>query len=303
MAKSFGVSAIDVGGSVIYGITESNVNPGIENMLEGGDDSAYMSFLAANVIAPVATFTTKAIATAAGICGVSGVDASDSNVSIYFQQRASGGVREGASKHVKLQIVNGIMVPTTIQGDQSSATLSYQVFAVWDGTNDPLQKSINQSLPSITNLNESFVSSEVYEGGSLIGDVVSTSVDFGLQIGTEQTDGNEYPDIAYISAIGGTGNVITNNLDYIDTSGTEGKAISGTGGEVEIFFKKKSDGTTRYANDTANHVKITMNKGQIKPGNIGGTHGSTATMELVLEGTYDGTNAPFTITTGSQITT
>ena len=303
MAQSFGISAIVVGATTIHEIQESNVDPGINNILEGGDDSAYNSFLSANIIAPVATFTTKAIATAAGVCGVAGLDITSNNVAIYFQQRASGSIREGASKHVKLLMTKGIMVPTTLSGDQARGSLSYQIFVIWDGTNSPLQKSINQSLPSIDATDESFVSSEVYEGGSLIGDVVSMELNFGLQVVTEQTDGNEYPDLAYIQTVQPGGSIVTNNLDYIDTVGSEGKRILGTGGEVECFFKRKTDGVKRYANGTANHIKVAMTKGMIKPGQVGGSHGGKATLTLVLEPVYDESNPPFTLTTGTAIAT
>ena len=300
--KAFTISAVQVGATVIHQIQDSELDPGIEALLMSGDGAVYNAFSADAQIAPVCRFTSTALKTALDACGVAGLKIDgDTNFLLYFQQYADGGTREGVSKHVKLTVVNGFLAPVSVTADNRSASITYQVFAIFDGTNDPVQKAINQSLPEVDEVDEGYVVGPVYVNGAAVGSIVDTNIDFGLNVEAVQVDGLVYPDMSYVNQVQPSMRSNTHDLDIVDTIGINGIKQSGTGSESDLFLRALDDEGTRKAGTGSSHIKFTQRKGKIKPGGIRGSHGGRATFEIIFEPTYDATNAPITINTASAI--
>lgn len=137
-------------------VSDGGHNPQIEAMVEGAASGVDPTFAALRGTAPVVTFTTPALATALGVCGVAGLAVTDANaVVLYYGKLAIGGSYEAGSVHVTVTCNEGMLVLNSISGEHSGpATASYTFHATYDGTNAAFIIAANVALPSLTALAE-----------------------------------------------------------------------------------------------------------------------------------------------------
>jgi len=293
--------AVDVDSVLIDGITDQSVDPGTGNLILGADGKPYPTYAVGANVAPTIAFSTTAVATALAKVGTAGLAlAAADAVTCYFQMLANGGLRAGASLHLKVLVSDGIIIPMTLAaaGD-APASIDYQVVATYDGTNAPLIVTPNQSLAGAPTVGELFFLGPVKINGTQVTGVQSIEVDFGISLVVRGSDGLLYPSFVAIAAIAPTIRITTTDVEALSTFGIDGTGQSATASEV--YFRAGVDGGTRAANATSVHLKIatTASKGRISVQGVGG--GEAAAVIIIQPTSSDGDTHPLTVTASTTI--
>lgn len=281
-------------------VQDFTCDPGTAVRVLSGDGGVYATYAYTSRIAPTLGFTTTDLPAALGKAALTGFAlGSGHTADAYLQLCAEGGTRAGASSHYKLTVNQGILVPTTLAADQDQAALSYTMHATYDCTNEPIALCASETLATGATTAVHFVAGPVVVNGTTINGVQSISVDFGIQVRTLWGDGAHRPTYCYIAAIRPVIRVATLDVSVLNTFGFAGTAQSTT--DSLVYFTKCAEGSTRVANATAEHVKLTIDEGEISCEPITGADGAELGAVLVITPTYDGTYAPIVISTVSAI--
>ena len=160
---SFKLFSVTVGSTHIP-VTESAYNPQVEALVEGAASTIDPTALGRRGSKDITTFTTPALGTALGVCGVNGKKITGADIVVLtYAQLATGGTYASGSSHVAITINEGYMVLNGGGGDaNSAASLQFSVFAITDGVNDPLEIDRAVALPNVSQL------AELYSLNSLV---------------------------------------------------------------------------------------------------------------------------------------
>lgn len=291
----------------IHQITDSNLDPGISEMLVGGSGDLDFGYGASAEVKPQLSFSTTACGTALGIAGVNGYAFTGGGAAFYFRPVGVGATRTDTAC-VKIAAAAGLVVPKSMKASDSSkdpAKIDYDVyFLSSDGVTAPLTTSTGVTLPSVPLASEAFTSGALKLNGAFIPTVNDLSIDFGLKCETQKSDGCAYPSWAGI-----TGNRKVEvsptiyDMTQLDALGTAGAALNNGLALTAwiVWFKKVASGGTRVANATAGHLKIAGTTGFLRHDKHGGSQGKATTGALKFWGLYDGTNSVATVTNGAAI--
>ncbi|OHB82796.1 MAG: hypothetical protein A2V98_25890 [Planctomycetes bacterium RBG_16_64_12] len=294
---SHGLYAVKIGSTVLGGITQQNVVTAAEVRGEASSGEIYsrIQSLVSQGFTP--SFSTLAIAAALGACGALGASLASANLILYAQKHQDGGGRASGSVHRSFTFVKGILAPKQLQVDhRGDATLSYDAVVVYDGVNEPLVIGDTVALPSLgSSQAERFTLGSVEIGGVTLTTKMSLSIDFGLDVISEGHDSNLYDTIA---SIRGQQTVLTltgRNPEWIKSTNIPLYGKAGTHLNTAIYLRKRADGGSFVADETAEHIAMTA-CGFCVPENIfqasGKDYGSVG-LRMPLK--YDGTNAPLVI--------
>lgn len=283
----------------ISSIVDQNLDPQIEDVMEGGSGTLDTEFAAVMQAKPMLEFTTTALASALAIVGLNAF-AITSQTDFYFQKINQGGTIASGSNHIKVAATKGIICPKTIEAAQNEvAKIVYGFYAIsTDGSTAPLAVSTGQALPTITPVDEMFTVGPVTINGSNLAAVQRLSVDFGIQTEIVGSDGNAYPTFAGvvdrqpIITVGGL------DMTALSTFNINGIALS----TWKAYFRKIAEGGTRVADGTAEHVKLSGTTGLFRPGGVRGSNRQPLEGDWQIKPTFDGTNDVIQISTGSTIT-
>lgn len=255
----YGLSAVDVGGTVCGGMTSTGQPSNIiteEIATDGGVHAVFQALLSRS---PQPTFTTHSIATMAGLAGVNGKDIStlSNGVIFYAQKRAQAGIREGVTSHVKFAYEDGILIPTALSATQEgSATITYIAHVIASGSSDPETITDNQSLPTLDNQDERFGIGSVTLGGVIIDRVTSVEVDFGITVNVLMADGEIFPKFASIDTIFPIITIQTRNAEFSAADITM-DGVDGTLANTIIYLRKRASASQYVADVNVEHVKMT----------------------------------------------
>jgi hypothetical protein len=253
---------------------------------------------------PRMSFTTRAIATALGLCGVDGTDISTlttGGLIGYLQQFADGGSRAGATAHRKIAIAQGLLYPTRLSVSHGGlAEISYEAFATYDGSNDPIVITESQSLPEAPADTDRYGLGVLEVGGVTIGLLTSLEIDFGLKVMADAADGEIWPDECWIAEFIPRITLRTKKAKAWGAAGIDMEGKQATHANTEFFLRHRTR-TGFVADATESHVKFTAAglAHFTEPFNANGTEPGEAT--LVIETEYDGTNDPIVIDTAAAI--
>jgi len=253
---------------------------------------------------PRLSFTTRALATALGLCGFGGTDISGltSGLVGYQQQLGDGGTREGALSHRKIAIAKGLLYPTRISTNhQGTAELSYEAAATYDGSNDPIIITESQDLPAAVADAERFALGVVQVGGVTIGLLTSLEIDFGLKVVADSADSEIWPDEVWIAE---RHPKITLRTKKAKAWGATGISMAGQAATHAntIFYLRKRTQTGFVDDATAEHIKFTADGLAYLSDPFSARGTDPGEVGLTIETEYDGTNDPITIDTASAIT-
>lgn len=253
---------------------------------------------------PRMSFTTRAVATALGLCDADGTDISTLTAGLigFQQQFADGGSREGATSHRKIAIAEGLLYPTRISISHGGlAEISYEAFATYDGTNDPIIITESQSLPTAPADVSRYGLGSLQVGGVVIGLLTSLEIDFGLKVMADAADGEIWPDECWIAEFAPKITLRTKKAKAWGATGIPMAGKAATHANT-IFYLRHRTRTGFVADETATHVKFTAAglAHFTEPFSASGTEPGEAT--LVLETEFDGTNDPLVIDNASAIT-
>jgi len=296
------IYAVDFDGTLIDQVVSQDITPNIEPILASGDGQVYPSFSAAGSISPRVTFSTTAVLTALTAVGVTGVAvAADALVTMYLQKYAEGGLRAGATSHLKMVASKGLLVPRRLSASMDGVTMEYELITVFDGTNAPIILTADQSLAGSPSTGELFVVGPVKINDVQLEGIQAIELDFGIGEIVRISDGQVYPTYVAIGSIAPTLTIETTEALALNTFGVDGTAQGATASE--FYLRAVSPGGTRVINATASHIKIvnTASKGRISAEAVRGVHGDVVGTSIVIALTSSGTAHPLTITKGAAI--
>ncbi len=290
---------------VIGGITDQAIAPGLSEMLLAGDGAVDPTYVAVAESRPVISFTStdvvSLLAEGSDTFAVAGLKLSASAIAKAFLQKLDeGGTRAGAGNHVSVAVNEGIMVPRTLTAaDNQPATLTCDIVATFDGSNAPLVITDSQNLLGTAAVSTAYVQGPVTLNGSGLDGVQSITVDFGIELMVLSGDGAVYPTYVAIASRRPRITVRVSDAGALADWGLTGTAQSAT--DSLVWLRKVTEGGTRVADVTEEHIKITIDEGLISVGAVSGSHGSYQGCDVTITPTYDGTNAIMAVDTTAAI--
>ncbi len=291
--------AVSIGGSLIDQVTEQNVSTGLQEIIEGADGGVDATFAAAMLVEPLVSFTTTDIKAALDAVGINGA-AISSDVILFFQALAEGGTRQGATSHLKLTVVKGMVVPRTLNAAQGEkATISLDILPVSaDGLASPITIATGQSLTGSPTVSAMWTLGQVKANNADLPDV-DAQIDFGINVIRESADGQVY---ATFSAIMDRRPVISFTTPNVTALSTYGLAGAARASSTILTLRKMDEGATRVADATIVHISFVVNEGRISVRDVTGAHGERLGASMQITPTFDGTNAVIVIDTTAAIT-
>lgn len=298
ISKKFKVSSVKIGATTINGITNSSDNLNSEVINDPTTGSLYPKLAAIRQVKPTAEFVTRHIATMLGAVGIAGVDISGLTGGIiqYMQKVKDGGSRD-TSGHISRTINAGMIVLGSISASHGQdAELTVRVFAGFDGTNDPLVYSTGVTLPTDTDGGRFTLGPCTVESVTMTG-VTSLNIDFGFQVTQDGADGEKWPTLVYADTCSPTITITCMDASLAGSSGFPIDGLAVTHANTTCYLRSIANGGTVEDDAETSHIKFTAaGLAHVLQSNDG-----SGMMQVKVECTFDGTNAPIVITTGSAI--
>ena len=299
-----GLWAVVVDASVLGGITAQNIRTGTQVRGEARSNEVYPRFQSLVEQKPVATFTTEAIATALGLCGVVGldIDSLTNGLIFYAQKHADGGTRTAGANHRKYVIKDGILLPQRLTCEhRGDASIEYMAAVTYDGSNDPITWTDNQSLPAGITDAERFTLGPVELESVTFNSKLRFEIDFGIRAEPEAADSDIWDTIVSISQIQPTLRLRGKDPTWLAAASVPllGKAV--THANTNVYLRKRAAGGTFVADATEEHIKFTFASMATIETVFDASGNATGEIELVMPMIYDGSNTPITIDTTSAL--
>lgn len=300
------IGAIVVSGSPAFnldGIEQASIDPAVALTIQNAGGQVDPSYVAVMSQSPTVTFTCTDIATAlanAGISGLAIASTGATSIDLFFTKAAQGSTRTSGSTHGRVRAVEGILVPQTLSARQDQhTTIQYRFVATYDGTNNPFTFTFSQALPHTPSVDELFTVGKVSINGTELDGVVGIDIDFGIELIVERSGGDVYPTYVAIGQRRPKIEIATKEIPSLSTFGLSGTAQTST--DSVIYLQKVSENATRVAAATAEHISLTIDDGIIHCGEYGGSNNVSAEGRVVIQPTWDGTNAIMVINTATAI--
>lgn len=282
-----------------------SMSPEDQLSAEAVSGEVFARFIALVGQAPTTGFDTTAVASALATCGLTGsnIGGLGAGLGFYAQKYAEGARRAGAASHRKMLISDGIVVPSNLNvAHQGNATLTYQVAITYDGSNNPIVLSENQSLPAAATTRALHTIGPFTLAGVLLTQISNLSIDLGVAIKTEGSDSDIWPTYASIETIVPRIRVQGSDIQWwIDSGG-----LPLTGGTPvhadSSFYLRKRSRTGFVANNVAEHIRGTFRGLAHHTQLFGAQAGDKAESAIEIVCEYDGSNNPITFDTTSTIT-
>lgn len=288
----------------IYGITQMRLAANAEVRKERTSGLVYPDMAAIDAVKPVLSFTTFDLENAIeqltllGKCITN--DTGKPGLVAYGQKMSCAGIVSG-SVHRSMTIRQGLVVPRTLTIDHAgNAQLSFDAYASWDGTNDPVVLASNASLPTYTPTTwptaavGRWTMRNLTFGTAMTGKR-SISIDFGAVVTHEAADGDRYPTVTTLAGIAPVVTVRGVNPEwwslFCDLDGTTAAHASTT---IELLKRGVAIGN-------AAHIKLTC-AGIVSFDTLfdAGVDGPGETV-MRIDCVGDGTNAPIVATTNQTL--
>jgi hypothetical protein len=294
------LSCIELPAGNITQITDKDIDPGVQEMLEGGAGTLDTEFAAIGTQKPMISFTTTAVATALGIVGLSGY-AFSSAANFWFQKILPGGARDGTAA-MKIAVPKGLVVPKTLKATNDAtkpANISYDVYAISaDGTTAPISVTTGQALPSFATVSEIFTIGPMTINSTALVGLQELEMTWGMKCDSYGGDGYAYPTFAAMIHRKGL-KIVPKGYDLtaISTFSINGLALTAW----KLFLRKIQSGATRYADSALQHLKIAGTTGMFKHDKTSGSYDKEAMINHAIFPTFDGTNSVVTVTASAAI--
>lgn len=296
----------DGSATTVPGITNVRVQSGTEVSAERASGSPYPDSVAHRVSRPMIAFTTGALEDVIGAFGINGTCITNDGgtaygLYVFGQKQDCSGVASG-SVHRRFLVETGTIVPRSLTVDHlGSASMVYEAYPSWDGTNDPIQVSDTAAMPTYPAetwptppIGRWTMRGLTVESTSVTGKR-NVSIDFNPTVTHEGADSDKYPTVTSISSL--EPRVVVRGVDptwLSDVAGLDGDTLTHANSTLELQQRGTAIGT-------ASHIKLTF-AGLVTFETIfdagNDAPGETA---MVLTCAYDGTNAPVTVTTGQTL--
>lgn len=287
-------------------ISNWSLDTAIEEIIRGGDGHVDPTYVAVGSQSPKITFTSSAVARILTLAGISGLwigAAGDTAAYAWFRALDEGGTRKTGANHIKLTMAKAMLVPRTLNApSEGEATLDMELLPYSsDGSTAPISIGTSQSLAARPGgqADERFVAGPAAINGTTINGVQNTTIDFGIELIVKGGDGHVFPTFMAIQSRAPKITIQTVDVSVLNTFGISGTVQSST--DSVIYLRKMSEGGTRVANETEEHISFTIDEGRVTTRTLGGGHNEPFMAELQITPTWDETAAIIAVDTSCAI--
>jgi hypothetical protein len=254
----------------IAAIQRYGFDPGITERSISADGSIDVTHKSIVSQSPIIRLSTTNIAQALTIMGVGGIaideTGASNHVDLYYAKRAVLGGIEAGSVHIKATVNLGLMYPVSITaGHQADdpATLEYMIVVTHDGSvNDPMVFLASQAVPDLTpTVANVHTCGPWYVNGSLLDQIQSTKINFGLNPQLVSGSGQVWPRAAEIISRDASATCTTQDMAILATLGIDGVPRSST---TKCFLRKVEQNAKLIADNVEEHIKFEMAEGMIR---------------------------------------
>lgn len=279
-------------------------NPEISDDGSGGLDA---EGLALTGFAPVATLTTKALATLLDTVGLYGicVQPTSSLVEVDVLARKLETCKDplDATPHMEYNVDRGLLLLGSLTASRTDdATLTSILHTFTDGTNGPVAETDGVAWPT-PQVQQRYRLGLCKLAGVQFPEIEEVSIEFDLAI-TEKTPalGSIWPDSAGVLSARPVITVRGRDLSRVKTGLIELGANAATHANTVIQLIKLANSGSFEDFGSSLHTTITAD-GLLVPENLySGSSGSRVTNQLRLPVRFDGTNAPLVFDTTAVYT-
>ncbi len=283
-------------------INSARIDAGITNQTMRPAGHAHPMFTSNQSQTPKVEFTTPQLDVVLGYMTLAGVAMGTTD--LYLKAASNpGNVARATTGHKKLRMTAGVGYWSQINLKHNAPSdITGVLEPIYDGTNDPIVYAGSQALSGNLAVGTFFGAGPVAINGTALGAVQSISVASGIQTTKLGGESEEFPTFAGIEM---TEPVITIQFqrEYNWSSiGLRGTTLDGTNGLV-FYARKFSNGASRVANATAEHIKFTVLNGLANPVDSSGQNSSpiSDTIRIHARSASDSV-LPMTVNTASAIT-
>lgn len=298
--------------ATIEGIQDGGVSANASIRQDVSAGTIYAKNASLESLSPTGQFNVLNIESAINALGLGGAcitSATNPGLMMDFEKRDCKAADAG-NVHLRYTVGDGVIIPRTLGVDhRGDATLSYEIRAKFDGTNNPVTITHALAPPVLTAASDKrFEMNRAYigESGYEIKGKRNISFEFNAEVNSEGADSTPYDTVQSITSMlsrlkvsGVDPNWIKADVNpefataIIDDQGT-GRTLSAT--PLTIWLKDRNQAATAAA-----HIKLEM-RGLIVPDTIiQGTATSPAECSFEMALVQDGVNAPIVVTTGAAI--
>lgn len=248
----------------LHGVSNVKVDSGHKEFSEVAAGAFQPSQVGTMQIKAVISFTVSDISVlmaAVGADGVLSIAAANpiGSVDLYWTELANVGTRGDA--HFMATVNLGMFVVKSIKANTDGvATADCELHAIYDGTNEPIAYSDDETQPIASQLVELYTVGKCAINGATIDGVQSINIDFNNDVVHEYAGGEVYSTHVYLKEQKPRIDIVSKTVQSQSTYGIGGTAQGGTASAV--YFQKLANSGTRVAAGTTAHVKFTINANQ-----------------------------------------
>ena len=271
-----------------------------------GDDAGalYETSLSLTGFAPVCSFTTKAINSLLGFCGIGGQCVGSgfpvTQFDAFNRKLDDCDAPLSGTPHMRHRVVKGLLRLGTLTADRNvDATLSATLDAFSDGTNAPVAETDGVALPT------TFASERYRLGICKIANVQFPEVEgvaiaYNAEIDTKEPAlGSIWPESAGVITVRPAITFRGRDLSRVKATLIELGANGATHANTVVQLARLESGASYYDFASSNHLSITAAGLAVPTSLFSGSAGSRSTNEITLTGHHDGTNVPILHTVGA----
>ena len=306
VSTKYGLYAVNAGGTVLGGITRQSISTGsvVQGEPTSGTAHKYVQMLMRQQ--PTASFSTLSLATALGAVGESAANIGDMSggLILYEQKHADGATRASGANHRTVTINKGIIAPQNLSASHAdNASLGYQAWAVYNGSNDPLVLGESQSLPSLTGAGDSerYGLGTVNVGGVSIDQIRGITINFGLQVTTEGADGDYWDTFSSVESVAASIQLNGINAEWFKSSVIPLIGKAATHANSYIYLRRRENDGTYVANGTSQHIKFTFSGLAVMESVFDASGNSAGSTSVNIPLHHDGTYNPLVVTLNTAI--
>jgi len=263
-AYMLGACGLDTGTFAPFGgVSQSGWEAGERRVIETADGTLDPTYMATGQLDPSLPITTTDLGAVLALNSskflFKGVAMSASNkLQTYYRQlqNADEPWADSASKHLKLEVLAGLLAPRSFQAAQgSAASITLQPIPTWDGTNDAVTVTADQALPTLAAVDEEYTVGPVtLNAVAMDEEVQGIRCDPGIRPAVIHGGGREWARFAGIVARNTVFTITSANAARLSTFSTTGTALAnGT-----IYLRRLQHADVPYPDASTVHVKITL---------------------------------------------
>lgn len=295
-----GTVAIDPGGgsatAYFRAVKSSSVRPEDEIRHEIASGSIFADTVYRASAAPMASFTTEDLQgldvnMPYGVCLTATADA---GLEVYGQAQDCQGI--AAAGHIKYAIKLGVMVPRSLQVDhQGIVSVTMDVYARYDGVNEPVVKSTGVTLPAEAGIIQRYTMAKMFVAGNEIKGKRSISIDWQPNVVRESADSEVYPTVVSVSDFRPRVTVRGVDTTWFGTIPASGVACT----EANTYIELKAIDKARA---NLSHIKIAFNGLATVDGYMDANNASPAEATLVINCGKTSAGSTFPLTWSFPVT-